>query len=63
MSGKVWAIVIVVILLALIGSCGGESEYERAGNEFSSWVNTDPNGWTDTQKDYFINFMEWSDNH
>ena len=62
MNGKVIAIIVVVLLL-LIGSCGSESEYERAGKEFGSWVNTYPNGWTDTQKDYFNNFMEWSDNN
>ena len=53
--------VMVVCVLALIGSCSGDSEYESVGKSFGSWVNTDPSGWSDTQKDYFNNFMDWAD--
>lgn len=53
--------VAVVLFLGLLGSCGSDSEYEKAGKEFGTWVNTDPNGWTDTQKDYFNDFMDWAD--
>lgn len=49
-----------ILMVGLLSSCM-ESEYERAGKEFGSWVNTDPNKWTKTQKDYFNNFMDWSD--
>ena len=64
MEGKgktIIGIIIVVAVLALFGSCSGESEYEKAGKEFGSWVNKDPSSWTDTQKDYFNNFMDWAD--
>ena len=54
-------IVVFAIIAILFGSCAEDSEYEKAGKEFGSWVNTDPNGWSDTQKDYFNNFMDWSD--
>ena len=56
-------VIIIVILLALLGSCAPDSEYEKAGKEFGSWINTDPNKWTDTQKTYFNNFMDWADDH
>ena len=64
MEGKgkiIIGIIIVVAILALIGSCSGDSEYEKAGKEFGSWVNKDPSSWSDTQKDYFNNFMDWAD--
>ena len=51
---------ISLITIATLSGCV-ESEYERAGKEFGSWVNTDPHKWTDTQKDYFNNFMDWAD--
>lgn len=57
------SVIAVIVLLGLLGSCAGDTEYERAGKEFGSWVNTDPSGWTDTQKNYFNDFMEWSDNN
>ena len=59
---KIIGIVAVIVLFILLGSCfGGKSEYEEAGETFGQWVNSDPNDWTDTQKDYFNDFMEWSD--
>ena len=51
----------ILLFISLIGGCMGDSEYERAGKEFGTWVNTDPNGWTDTQKNYFNDFMDWAD--
>ena len=54
-------IIIVIAFFGILGSCIGDSEYERAGKEFGSWVNKDPNSWTDTQQDYFNNFMDWAD--
>lgn len=57
-------VIIVIALLGLIGSCCNlESDYEKAGKSFGTWVNSDPNNWTDTQKNYFNNFMDWSNNH
>ena len=35
------------------------SEYSKAGETFDSWVNTDPNTWTDAQKDYFNDVMNY----
>lgn len=60
-KGIIITIACVLLLFGLIGSCSEDSEYERAGKEFGTWVNTDPRGWTDTQKNYFNDFMEWSD--
>ena len=52
--------ILVIMLIGLLSGCM-ESEYEKEGKEFGSWVNTDPNKWTDTQKDYFNDFMDWAD--
>ena len=60
-KGIVIAIIVIVFLLILLGSCAGDSEYEQAGKEFGSWINKDPKSWSDTQKDYFNNFMDWAD--
>ena len=54
-------IVLIIVLLSLLGSCMGDSEYETAGKEFGSWVNEGPENWSDTEREYFNNFMEWSD--
>lgn len=55
------SVFVVVLFFGLLGSCTEDSEYEKAGKEFGSWVNSDPNEWTDTQKEYFNNFMDWAD--
>lgn len=60
MLKKLILVVVSVMAIGLLSGCV-ESEYERAGKEFGSWVNTDPNKWTDTQKDYFNDFMDWAD--
>ena len=60
MKGAGWiTAIIVVVLLAIIGSCS-TSEYEEAGNTFSEWSKRSPSTWSNTQKDYFNNFWEWS---
>ena len=64
MSNKAKGILYVIIFLICLGSLGScmgvESDYERAGNEFGTWVNEDPSGWSDTEREYFNDFMEWS---
>lgn len=50
---------IVIILLAVIGS-GIEGDYEKTGEEFETWISEDPRTWTDTEKQYFNDFWEWS---
>ncbi len=61
MKGKgIWAIIIILLLLGLLGS-GSDSEYETAGKTFGSWVNSNPNSWSDTEKQYFNDFMDWAD--
>lgn len=56
------AIVIGIILIVLVAIGGGiESDYERAGKEFETWVNEDPRTWSDTEKQYFEDFWEWMD--
>ncbi len=63
-SGCLISIIIAVLFLLILGSCSNaENEYSKAGEEFGTWVNTDPRGWTDTQTKYFNNFMEWADEH
>lgn len=58
------AVIVIIILFGLFGKIStGDSEYETAGKTFSTWVNTDPNKWTNTQKNYFNNFMDWADKH
>ena len=66
MEGRLLKILvsIFIALMAVVTLSGCiESDYERAGKEFGSWVNTDPNKWTDTQKTYFNDFMDWTDKH
>lgn len=52
-----------VAMAALFGSCSEDSEYERAGKEFGSWVNKGPENWSNTEKEYFNNFMDWANKH
>lgn len=62
MNGKnIFITIIIVVLLGLFGSCSEDSEYETAGKTFGSWVNSDPNTWSDTEKEYFNDFMNWAD--
>ena len=35
-----------------------ESDYEKAGKEFDTWIGEDPSTWTDTEKQYFNDFWE-----
>lgn len=63
-KGSGWLVAIIIIcLLGLLGSCMPDSEYETAGKTFGTWIKTDPRKWTDTQTDYFNNFMDWADKH
>lgn len=50
---------IVIILLAVIDG-GIESDYEKEGDEFETWIGEDPRTQTNTEKQYFNNFGEWS---
>lgn len=63
MKGKeiLATVMIIILLLALIGSCSEESEYEKAGKNFGTWARRDPKTWSDTEKEYFNNFMDWED--
>ena len=54
-------IVVVLVILGILGSYVGESDYEKAGNEFGTWINEDPKNWSDTEKQYFNDFMDWTD--
>lgn len=51
---------LIILLLAIIGG-SMESDYERAGKEFETWIGEDPSTWTDTEKQYFNDFWEWAD--
>lgn len=51
---------LIIIVLAIIGG-GMESDYEKAGKEFGTWIGEDPSTWTDTEKQYFNDFWEWAD--
>ena len=63
-GSKLLVFIVIIALLAMIGSCSAfDSDYEKAGKTFGTWINTDPNRWTDTQKDYFNDFMDWADKH
>ena len=60
-SGCLTAIIFLIVL-GLLGMLFGEdTEYEKAGKTFGTWIKTDPNKWTNTQKDYFNDFMDWAD--
>ena len=62
-SGCLTSIIIFIVILVLIAVVGGgnESEYETAGKEFETWIGEDPRTWTDTEKQYFEDFWEWTD--
>ena len=57
----IWLVVIFVLILGLLGGCLEDNEYEKAGKEFGTWVNKGPENWSDTEKQYFNDFMEWAD--
>ncbi len=54
-------IIVLAIIAGLLGGCVGESDYEKAGKEFGTWMKEDPKSWSKTEKQYFNDFMEWSD--
>lgn len=58
-------IIIIIAVLSFITALGGgsESEYEKAGKEFNTWINEDPNTWSDVEKEYLNDLMEWADNN
>lgn len=62
MSKKGWIGIIaaLVVFMTLLSGCF-ESEYEKAGKEFNTWIKKDPRSWTDTQKKYYNDFMDWAD--
>ena len=60
-KGIIATIICFLLFLGLLGSCGEDSEYEKAGKTFGSWINSDPNTWSDTEKQYFNDFMSWAD--
>ncbi len=57
----IWFVVIFVLILGLLGGCLEDTEYERAGKEFGSWVNKVPDNWSAAEKQYFDDFMDWAD--
>lgn len=54
-------IVVIVLIFGLLGGCTEDSEYERAGKTFGSWVNKGPENWSKAEKEYFNDFMDWAD--
>lgn len=60
-KSAVIGVIIMVLVLSLLSGCVGDSEYETAGKTFGSWGKNNPSTWTDTQKSYFNNFMDWAD--
>lgn len=63
MKKYVLYIIIILLFASLISggfsSCN-ETDYEKAEKEFRTWSKNDPNTWTDAQKEYFNNFLNWS---
>lgn len=59
--GCIVGIIIAIILFVLALSQAEESDYEKAGKEFETWIGEDPRTWTDTEKQYFEDFWEWAD--
>lgn len=51
-----------LIFLCLLSLCGCvETDYEKAGKNFDTWINEDPDTWSDAEKQYFDDFMDWAD--
>ena len=59
-KGIIYGVAAVLVFFGLLGSCMGDSEYERAGKEFGTWSKKSPSTWTDTQKKYYNNFSDWA---
>lgn len=57
-KGAGLAIVLILLFIAVLGSCMGNSKSKSVGENFNNWINTDPNGWSNEQKEYFNNFMD-----
>lgn len=60
-SKIVIVVILAVIVLLSVFGCGPRNDYERAGREFGTWINEDPSTWTDTERKYFNDFLEWAD--
>lgn len=54
------AIIVIILLLAMIGSCNRPSK-EAEQFRFQQQMQKDPATWTKQERDYFNAFMEWSD--
>ena len=64
MKKVVGLILIALIIFGAIGGCSdNETEYEKAGKEFSTWTKKDPNTWTKTQRDYLENLLSYKDDN
>ncbi len=59
---KMICVMSFAIALFLFALCGcAESEYSKAGKDFDNWIKDDPKTWTDTEKRYYNDFMDWVD--
>lgn len=60
-SGMIW--LIIILMIGLIGSCGGESEssYERdVRSGFDKWSSGDYGSMTKSERKAVDNFLKWS---
>ena len=64
-KGHGWLIFIIIAIVLVLAMAGGteDSEYEKAGKEFETWMKEDPRTWSDTEKQYLDDLMKWSDEH
>ena len=51
--------IVLVFIVWVAPMLSSDTEYEKAEKTFDSWVNTDPNTWTDAQTDYFNDVMNY----
>ena len=60
--GCLGTIVIVLLVLSLLGSCGGgESDYEQdVRNGFEKWSSGDYDSMSDSEREAVNDFLEWS---
>lgn len=55
------ALTSVAVLCSVMLSGCVKNEYQEAGENFKSWINTDPDTWSDAEKQYYNDFMDWVD--
>lgn len=62
MKNSILAIILVICFIALLGSCSGESQYEKDSRTgFDKFTSGDFDSMTDGEKEAVNDFLEWAE--